>query len=317
NEPLVDEGLAAAGLMAADDIASKLNGHAEGVVPVGASRLTAFIDVQQRLLYWVVVAWGEGFSGYVVAYGAWPDQRRHYFSLADAQHTLAEAAPGAGLEGSVFAGIDALTRHLLGKEWIGDAGTPMRIELCMVDASWGRTTDVVYQVCRQSPHGAILLPSHGRYVSPAARAISDFEKKPGDRVGLEWRIPGNKGKRAVRHAIYDTNWWKTFVHSRLEQAMGDPGCLSLFGRDQTRHRMLAEHLTAETRQRLKGSKRTADIWALRPGVRDNHLLDCVVGCAVGASVLGVALAGMEPAGQAKKRRRVSLSELQRLRRTGR
>ena len=60
--------------------------------------------------------------------------------------------------------------------------------------------------------------------------------------------------------------------------------------------MLAEHLTSETRERMRGSARSVDIWTLLPH-RDNHLLDCLVGAAVAASVEGVALPGMAPAVQ--------------------
>jgi hypothetical protein len=59
----------------------------------------------------------------------------------------------------------------------------------------------------------------------------------------------------MRHALYDTKFWKSFIHVRLGQAIGDPGCLSLFGREAEKHRMLAEHLTAKKRERLHGSTR--------------------------------------------------------------
>jgi hypothetical protein len=302
------------GLASVDEIAGKVNGYRQGIVPIGASQLTAFIDVQQKLLYWVVVAWQENFTGYVVDYGAFPDQSREYFSLHDAQHALSDIAQGAGLEGAIYAGLEQLTALLLGSEWVTDDGTPSRVGLCLVDASWGNSTEVIYQFCRQSLHAAQLLPSHGRYVGPNARPFHEWAKRPGDRIGLNWRIPGTKGRRQVRHALYDANYWKSFVHSRFAQSMGEPGALSLFGRDAGRHRMFAEHLTAETRQRVAGSSRVVDLWKLRPGARDNHLFDCVVGAAVAASILGVTLQGMVAgAGLPKKRERIRLSDLQRRR----
>ncbi len=48
----------------------------------------------------------------------------------------------------------------------------------------------------------------------------------------------------MRHVLIDTNYWKSFVHARLAVSMGDPGCLSLFGRDDKAHRLLADHLIA-------------------------------------------------------------------------
>jgi len=75
--------------------------------------------------------------------------------------------------------------------------------------------------------------------------------------------------------------------------MGDPGCLSLFGRQGSEHQLLAEHLTAEYRVRTEARGRIVDEWKLRPDGRDNHWFDCLVGCAVAASIQGAALASVE------------------------
>jgi len=170
----------------------------------------------------------------------------------------------------------------------------------------------VYQFCRQSRHAAVLLPSHGRYVGASSIPFSEYKRKRGDRVGLNWRIPLVRGRRSVRHVVFDTNYWKSFVHARLAVPMGDPGCLSLFGHKPERHRLLAEHLTAEYRVKTEGRGRTVDEWKLRAAGLDNHWFDCLVGCAVAASIQGAVLFGTEPK-PATPRPRVKLSELQRLR----
>ncbi len=121
----------------------------------------------------------------------------------------------------------------------------MRIGRCLIDANWGQSTDVVYQFCRQSTHSAVIIPSHGRFVGASSLPFSEYRRRPGDRVGLNWRIPNVAGKRAIRHVVYDTNWWKSFINARLQVAMGDRGCLSLFGTNAETHRMLAEQLTSE------------------------------------------------------------------------
>ena len=122
------------------------------------------------------------------------------------------------------------------------------------------------------------------------------------------------GKRAIRHVLFDTNYWKSFVHARLKVAMGDRGCLSLFGDRADQHRLLAEHLTAEYRVKTTGRGRTVDEWKLRPERADNHWLDCLVGAAVAASMQGASLTETGPA--LPQRRRVRLSELQAQRRRG-
>ena len=51
-------------------------------------------------------------------------------------------------------------------------------------------------------------------------------------------------------------------------------------------------------------------WKLRPERSDNHWLDCLVGCAVAASMQGVVLPGTVVTPQVR-RARVSFAELQR------
>jgi hypothetical protein len=116
-----------------------------------------------------------------------------------------------------------------------------------------------------------------------------------------------KGKR-VRYVLYDTNYWKSFVHARLAVPMGDVGCLSLF--DGADHGLLAEHLTAEHPQRTVGRGREVEEWKVRRPGADNHWLDCLVGCAVGASMQGAILFGTDQKPE-PRRRKIRLSELQR------
>ena len=272
NEPLpeveVDEEL-----LTAEQIAAKTNGMRRGEVPIGCTHLTMFIDVQGKALFWLIAAWEDDFTGYVVDYGTEPDQKTSYFTLRDMRRTLAQAAPRAGLEGSIYAGLERLTEAKLGKEWRCDDGAMIRIDRCLIDANWGQSTDVVYQFCRQSTFAGVLLPSHGRYVGASSIPFAEYKRKRGDRVGLNWRVPVMTGRRAVRHVLYDTNYWKIFVQSRLAVPIGDPGCLSLFGRKADQHQMLAEHLTAEYRVKTQGRGRTVDEWKLRVDGLDNHWLD--------------------------------------------
>lgn len=308
NEPLPEKGAEDEGLLSADQIAQKLNGHRRAEVPIGVTYLTMFVDVQGKLLFWVVCGWEDNFTGYVLDYGAYPDQKRQYFSLRDAQRTLQLAVKGAGLEGAIYAGLEALIGQLLAKEWQREDGAQMRIGLCLIDANWGTSTDVVYQFCRQSQHSTVLLPSHGRFVGAASRPFHEYAKRPGDRVGLNWRIPGVRGRRAIRHVLFDANYWKSFVHARLAQPMGDRGCLSLFGRDPEAHRLVAEHLTAEYRVKTEGRGRVVDEWRLRPEAQDNHWLDGIAGSAVGASILGTILPGTDA--RERPRGRLRLSAIQ-------
>ncbi len=309
NEPLPTK-VVTEGVLSADEIARKINRMERCMLSIGCNHLTAFVDIQQKLLYYMVVGWEDDFTGYVVDYGTYPDQKRSYFTLRDARLTLCTSAEGTGLEGSIYSGLSSLTSDLLDREWVRDDGAAMKISRCLIDANWGHSTDVVYQFCRQSKHSAIVMPSHGRFVGASSMPFSEYRRRPGDRVGLNWRIPSVHGKRAIRHVIYDTNWWKSFVHARLAVAIGDRGCLSLFGNNPEPHRMLAEQLTAEYYVKTEGRGRTVDEWKSRPDQPDNHWLDCLVGTAMAASMQGCVLFGTDGGRYVKRNDRVSFKDLQ-------
>jgi phage terminase large subunit GpA-like protein len=204
-----------------------------------------------------------------------------------------------------------LTNLCLGREYVRDDGAAMRIERMLIDASWGQVTDVVYRFCRGSAHAAVLMPSHGRFVGASSRPIAEYRRSPGDRLGLNWKIPHVKGQRAVRHVFYDTNFWKSFVFARLATSQGSPGCLSLFGDNPVAHRMLADHLTAEYCIRVESHLRAVDEWRLRPDRHDNHWFDALVGCAVAASIQGLALAERAEVQSPQARRKLSQLRKQR------
>ncbi len=311
NEPIVE----AIGeeMLTADEIAAKTNGYARAAIPIGCNHLTMFIDVQQKALYWMLCGFEEDFTGYVLDYGTWPDQKRSYFTLNDIRSTLKRIKPGAGLEGQIYHGLEQLTSERLSMVYRREDGADMRIDRCMIDANWGQSTDVVYQFCRQSDYASVLLPSHGRYVGASGIPFSEYKRKRGDRVGHHWRIPNTTGRRQVRHVLVDTNYWKSFIHARLGVVMGDPGCLSLFGRDSVQHRLLADHLTAEFRVKTTARDRIVDEWKLRATRPDNHWLDCLVGCAVAASIQGASLTGIAGSNRTPAKR-LKLSELQQGRR---
>ena len=314
NEPLPED-LGTDEQLTVDGIVNKLNGHAQRTVPVSANHVTMFIDVQKTLLFYVVCAWDDDFTGYVIDYGAWPDQRRRYFTLGEANPTLQAKFPRSGLEGCLYGGLKALTEDYLSREFTRDDGAAMRIEKCLVDANWGQSTDVVYQFCRESAFANVIIPSHGKYIGASSKPMSEYKKAVGDRVGHNWRMPNIRGKRAVRHVVFDTNYWKSFVASRLLESMGDRGSLSLWGRSSEAHMLFAEHLTAEYRVKTEGRGRRVEEWKMRPEGAGNHWWDGLVGCAVAASMTGCVLEGTDvvPKRKTDARPRVKLSDLRRLR----
>lgn len=287
-------------LLSVDEICAKVNGLPRGRIPLACDKITMFIDIQKALLFFVVIAWSDDFTGAVIDYGAWPDQHRREFSLADANPTIQSMFPTAGFEGALYAALTSLTDDYLGREWTREDGAMLKIERALVDANWGQSTDIVYQFCRQSAHAGVILPSHGRYVGASSKPMTEYRKQPGDRLGFNWMMPNIAGKRAIRHVIYDSNYWKSFVHARLAVALADKGSLTLYGRIPGVHQLLAEHLTAEYRVKTQGRGRTVDEWKLKPQSHNNHWLDCCAGCAVCASMLGATMPEFLPVRAAPK-----------------
>ncbi len=136
---------------------------------------------------------------------------------------------------------------------------------------------------------------------------------PGELHGHNWYVPNVRKTGEFRHVVIDTNYWKSFVHARLATEPGDKGCLTLFGSKESQHRLLADHVAAsESWTRTEGHGRTVHEWRLKPAAPDNHWLDCLVGCAVAASMVGVKL-GIEMESRAKLPR-TKLSDIQRSKR---
>ena len=261
------------------------------VCPRGCDTLTAFVDVQEKLLYWAVVAWGHSFRGHVVAYGAYPEQGKPYFTLRDAKKTLARAAGGVSVEAAIHAGLQQVAAMLLDREFSRENDEAvLRVANMFIDANWAQTAGVIRDFARRSAWGPRVLPTHGRFVGASGQTISDKAPDRGERIGSNWRT-STIGRQ--RHVLYDTNSWKTFLASRLKLPIGDPQALTLHAGN---HEMLAEQLSAEAPVRVESKMRVVDEWKAIPG-RDNHLFDCLVGAAVAASFAGVTAVGLEATGR--------------------
>lgn len=305
NEPLKPDETSEFSLTA-DEIANKTNGHARGVLPAEASHLVIFIDVMKNALYWTAAAVADDFSGAIVDYNTFPEQKgRKYFAYSEVRQTLAKVTGGKSLEECLYAGLDTLVGNLMTRKWERKDGAVLVPERIVIDANWGESTDVVKLFCRQSPHAAVLMPSHGKFIGATSRPLNDCKRQPGDRVGLNWRIPGSKG---TRHLLIDVNAWKTFMFSRLRVGMGGRGAWSLFGSESEDHKLYADHLSAEMPIEVEAKGRKIIEWKLKASRPDNHWLDCLVGVGVAASVQGASL--KEVSGPKRSGVRIKLSDLQ-------
>ena len=271
----------------AKEIARKLNGYERGIVPSNASKLTAFVDVHGDLLYFAVVAFKDDFTGYVIDYGTFPEQRRTYFSKNDGGlETLARVYDGKTADGRVREGLCFLLNDLKTRffEQEGDdSDALLAITRVGVDSGW--KPEVVEDSIRIA--GArFAYPSKGVAIGAKGRPMRLWPKKEGRVFG--WHLLDEKTKAiATRQLLVDVNYWKTKVHESLSLTPGEPGSLSLWGSSSGVHRMFSEHLSAETAKSVESGTNRVVEWSANPSRPDNHFFDCVVGCFAAASTLGI------------------------------
>jgi hypothetical protein len=270
------------------DLAGRTSGRMCGVIPSWANKLTCGVDVQGSLLYWLVAAWKDDFTGAIVDYGTWPDQKgRRNYALGDVLFTLQSELPTAALDGQIRNGLAKLSLLLAGRDWPLD-GAAARVKLDRIFMDMGYKDDVVTEFCRTSPHAGLIRACRGRGIKAKATQWGNFVRKDGERLGFHWleKILSGGQLRTVQH---DVNFWKTFLKERFLQAVGEPGALTLYEDGVTDHSMLIQHLTAEFGVLVNADGNTVEEWDCRPG-RDNHWWDCLVMATAAASFEGVRLA---------------------------
>jgi len=286
-------------------IPERINRLARGMAPIWANRLVGFCDVQGKVLYYLVLALADDFTAAVIDYGTQPEQPREYFTLREVPRTLQqdlEAAQKQGVEkkgsqeAAIWHGLDLLSERIINKSWPREDNTLLRIERFLVD-SGGTWTDTIYEWCRRSAYGAIVMPSKGESVACQKRPMTEWDIKPHERPGFHTIVTTDPTRRAVRLLKFDPYFWKTFIARRL--ATLGPGSLSAFGESKERHKMLDDHLKAESPEKTFGRGRTVWVWSQRPG-QDNHLLDCLVGSYAAGSLQGCRLGENRPKETAKK-----------------
>lgn len=272
-----------------DDLCERVIDVARNRVPGECEKITAQIDVQKNLLFYVVTAWTMDGRGHVIDYGTWPDQRRANFKKRDVRNTLAEATNAAGLNESIYAGLEKLTEKLLGRKYKRIDGAEMVVDRLGVDARWGFSTRVVRRFARETKWTARVVPTFGQYIGVKSKPWHKWKISTGERGGVHCRLqPPPNNVRGVRELLIDTNWWKSFTAERLLTGKGSERAIVLFKAPPHTHRMFAEHCCSETPELKTGPLGNKLIeWQQPKGEVDNDFWDCLVATCVLASVEGV------------------------------
>jgi hypothetical protein len=282
NEPLEEKSITEAILP--EHVVKATSPVPQLIIPSELHTLTAFIDVQKTLLYWMVVAWGHKFRGHVVEYGVFPDQGRTYFTHRDARQTLQKAFKVEQDSAAITAGLEELSKQLLERDYgREDRQGSLKIRQLFIDANYSQQRQTVRDFCRRSKWGPRILPTHGRFVGPDTKPIGDRDPRRGERMGTNWMT---EMIRRQEHVIFDRNFFFSFVAARLKLPKGDPYGITLHA---GQHDLLADHLTSNTPKERPGKIRSMTFWEQIPG-REDDWLDCLVGATVAASYCGITAA---------------------------
>ena len=266
-----------------------MNGRQPGEVPKGCECLTAFIDVHDDLLFWAVCGWESDFTGYGIEYGAFPSNRKRYYTLATAQPTLQQQFSGGGKEIAIFAGLEYFAADLLRGTDTRDDGSTLA-DRPAVDRQ---------RVCQRNRRlrDPQVEPDHGCHAVQGRRGSPQETSHSANTTASparSWATIGESPPRTAGAAHREHG------HQLLEDlasrpaghpAMGDRGCFQ-----PLRHRPHRPSASGRPLERgIPGADPRAWPHSLGmedvPGGADNHLLDCFVGLAVGASMLNIQLPG--------------------------
>jgi hypothetical protein len=281
-------------------IRSRLSGLGRREVPFGA-KLVAHIDLGKWRIHYTACAWQPGAIGSVVDYG----EKR-------------TAQPEVhGVERAIRLALDELAEQWESEPYTDPDGEVIPFDVVLIDA--GNWNTVVYDFCRERGKPFMAAMGDSRFHMPNKPTV---DRKPGYETwylsrqrhkGMSFwvvNMDADKAKRWLHARLLTPPWVEDDEGNSVLGADGQPqrrrGSLALFGEDPREHGEFADHILAERFERefKEGKKGLEERWVkVRP---DNHYLDNLYGCCVGASIAGIRLLGD---GQRPKRKREKLSAL--------
>lgn len=295
NAPLRPTGIAA--LEITKDLASRVSGFEESVVPLEASFLVFGVDVHNELLYYTVAAVNEDFTGRIIQYGTFPEQPTPYFTLRSAKNTLSahyKLTKSEDTERAIELGVEDLVDTLLRTDWRNVNGQKVAISGGAVDVGY-KQKEVLNALRRLLPRTNIVMRSRGIGIGPTKKPMCEYDLSPKRiaRVGPDpndprWLIPHSMREGELWGIQFDTNYWKSTLATRLTQS-ASAARWELYGSEtRTDHGFYVSHFLAERPDQVSANGRTVDVWE-NAGNADNHYFDSAVLCAVVASACGARL----------------------------
>lgn len=287
-------------------------------IPAECQNVTAFIDVQNEILMYTVLATSPDFSGVFCDYGTWPHvsnvyfQRREtenwskltkaFFDKYPEQRKNALRIGGrirAPLKDKIYFALGEACDYIFNLPLIRTDGTPATIDRLGIDFGWGKVTSTIKRFCREYGKNNVI-PYFGHPMLPTHKQFEDYERLGKYRswtfedsinpqiAECKWVFkPEPSGQRVM---MADVNRLKSFLHSRLSAPMGTSGAITLFAGEPLEHQMFTQHVcNSEYPTMAEGRGLRKEIWLERAGRPDNDYFDCAVGCCALAGMLGTAV----------------------------
>ena len=286
-------------------ILSRYNKIRRGQIPSQASILLTGIDVQEHLLYWTQIAWSDQLTGWIVERETFPRQPVADFHHLRPPRTIHQWArtkfplQQMSWEEEHSAAIVELLEQL-------PQPKGLTMGPIMIDNRWHKAQDVVHRLASDSRFSGRLIPSGGLFISGNEIPISSRKMQPGSKridKAVEWYTKREGSNR--RMLLFDANFYRSQLQKGLAADPGLPGSITYNG--TAPDTILANHLAAKVVKKSAETKREVEVWQNKPGIDQDHWLDCCVLCRVGAE-----LAGFRATGERKthtKKRKLTQADL--------
>ena len=275
-----------------EDIENAMLPRERGFIPAGVETLTAFIDVHDNILYWMLCGWEDDFTGHMIDYGTCPDQGRGviFGQKTNVGITLDHLFPQAGLEGQIYSGLKNIVKDLSNRQYRRKDGASLLLDAVLIDDGSGLHKPIILNfISEMEPNlKKVVMASKGAWKFWDAEEFSGqaARSREYDFTGNELGFKKKRDEKDpdVMHIIHLSPWWKSVTRDSVKSPRGAKGNFSLFGADRVwEHKTLIKNLTSEFP--VPSNNGQLDRWKVKKN-RDNHWWDCLVGCFVGAAVTG-------------------------------
>ncbi len=307
-------------LLKPEEVQEKMSNIPRNELSLEWDIIVAFIDVQDEILFYTVLACDYNFNGQVIDYGTFPQVQTKYFRKSQTygwslltrnyykEHPDEKPAKvmknrttkaRAPFDAKIHLALDQCCKWLFNRRFIkhDENFTQHGIQALAIDTKWGKSSDPIKKFVRQFNDNRIIT-YNGHPLLPSMLQLEEQQAQPGWLFEHQLH-PHTKEARWVvkptlnggRFILSDVNRIKTSVMKHFATAKGSQGCITLFEAPASDHRMFADHCClSEFPEPVTARGMTKDCWQTRPTTgADNDYFDCITGCIALASIMGASL----------------------------